>query len=121
MARSEHLTYYIGEPKMATVAERVGIVETQVANLNEKIDDLKVDVKDMHDCLDRTNESLTAKLDHMYSASCEQHAELGKKLNELEKSKNKLMMYGMVGLAFIAGLGWTGQLNLQTIFRFFGI
>ena len=106
---------------MATVAERVGIVETQVANLDEKLDDLKIDVKDMHDCLDRTNQSLTAKLNEMYDASCSQHEALANKLNELEKSKNKLMMYGMVGMAFIAGLGWTGQLNLQTIFRFFGI
>jgi hypothetical protein len=56
----------------------------------------------------------------MYDASCTQHAELGKKLNELEQSKNKMMMYGMVGMAFVAGLGWTGQLNLQTIFKFFG-
>jgi hypothetical protein len=56
----------------------------------------------------------------MYEASCTQHAELCKKLNELEKSKNKMMMYGMIGMAFIAGLGWTGQLNLQTILKFFG-
>ena len=31
---------------MPTVAERVGIVETQVANLDEKLDEIKVDVKD---------------------------------------------------------------------------
>jgi hypothetical protein len=31
-----------------------------------------------------------------------------------------MMMYGMIGMAFIAGLGWTGQLNLQTILKFFG-
>jgi len=101
---------------MPTVAERVGIVETQVSNLGEKLDDIKVDVKDMHDCLDKTRDGLTEKL----NASCTQHAELGKKLNELEQSKNKMMMYGMVGMAFIAGLGWTGQLNLQTILKFFG-
>lgn len=105
---------------MPTVAERVGIVETQVANLDEKIDELKVDVKEMHDCLDQTRDGLTVKLDQMYSASCIQHAELATKIGELEKSKNKMMMYGMVGMAFIAGLGWTGQLNLQTILKFFG-
>jgi len=106
---------------MPTVAERVGIVETQVANLDEKLDELKVDVKDLHDCLDKTRDGLTEKLNHMYDASCTQHAELGKKLNELEQSKNKMMMYGMVGMAFVAGLGWTGQLNLQTILKFFGV
>ena len=105
---------------MATVAERVGIVETKVENLNDKLDDLKSDVKDLHDCLDQTRDGLTDKLNHMYEASCTQHAELGKKLNELEKSKNKMMMYSMVGMAFVAGLGWTGQLNLQTILKFFG-
>lgn len=105
---------------MATVAERVGIVETQVANLGEKLDELKVDVKDMHDCLDNTRDGLNSKLDQMYSSSCSQHSELASKINELEKSKNKLMMYGLVGLAFVAGLGWTGQLNIQTILKFFG-
>ena len=31
---------------MATTTERLGIVETKVQNLDEKIDDLKIDVKD---------------------------------------------------------------------------
>jgi len=34
---------------MASTAERIGIVETKVENLNEKMDELKVDVRDMHD------------------------------------------------------------------------
>jgi len=106
---------------MPTVAERIGIVETQVVNLDEKLDELRVDVKDMHDCLDKTRDDLTGKLDQMYSASCTQHAELASKIGELEKSKNKLMMYGMVGMAFVAGLGWTGELNIQTIIKFFGV
>jgi len=47
---------------MATTAERLGVVETKVHNLDEKLDDLKVDVKDVHDCLDRTRDSLTGQL-----------------------------------------------------------
>jgi len=43
---------------MATTAERLGIVETKVQNLDEKIDHLKTDVKDVHDCLDRTGDEL---------------------------------------------------------------
>jgi hypothetical protein len=57
----------------------------------------------------------------MREESSAQHNELAGKIKELEKSKDKLMMYGMIGLAFIAGLGWTGQVNIQTIFKFFGI
>jgi chromosome segregation ATPase len=106
---------------MATVAERISVVEVQVANLDEKLDDIKVDVKEMHDCLDRTGETLSKTLADMRTESTAQHNELASKIVELEKSKQKLMMYGMIGLAFVAGLGWTGQLSIQTIFKFFGI
>lgn len=106
---------------MATVAERISVVEVQVANLDEKLDDIKVDVKEMHDCLDRTGETLSKTLADMRQEATDQHNELAGKIKDLEKHKQKLMTYGMVGLAFIAGLGWTGQLNIQTIFKFFGL
>lgn len=106
---------------MATTAERLGVVETKVANLDEKLDDLKVDVKELHDCLDRTGETLTKTLLDMRTEATEQHNELAGKIKDLEKQKQKLMTYGMIGMAFIAGLGWTGQVNIQTIFKFFGL
>ncbi len=106
---------------MPTVAERVSVVEVQVANLDEKLDDIKLDVKEMHDCLDRTGDQLSKTLAEMRSESTAQHNQLAGKIVELEKSKEKLMMYGMIGLAFVAGLGWTGQLNITTITKFFGL
>lgn len=74
---------------MASAAERLGIVETKVVNLDNKMDELKVDVKDMHDCLDKTRDDLKEKLDEMYGASCTQHAELAKKISDMEKLKDK--------------------------------
>ena len=74
---------------MATTSERIGIVETKVENINEKIDDLNVNVREMHDCLDKTREDLTKQLEKMYNASCEQHAALGKEISELKKIKDK--------------------------------
>ena len=74
---------------MASSAERLGIVETKVENLDSKMDELKVDVKDMHDCLDKTRDDLKAKLDEMYGASCTQHSELAKKISDMEKLKDK--------------------------------
>lgn len=106
---------------MATVVERVGVLETKVQHVDEKIDDLKVDVKDMHDCLDRTRETISDTLASMRSESTAQHNELAGKIKDLEKQKQKLMMYGMVAMAFVAGLGWTGQFNVQTLFKFFGL
>ena len=85
---------------MATTVERIGIVETKVENLNEKLDDLKVGVKDMHDCLDNTRDSLTDKLNEMYNASCTQHAELAKKIGNLEQIKQKMIWMAAGAVAF---------------------
>jgi hypothetical protein len=85
---------------MATTVERIGIVETKVENLSDKMDDLKVDVKDMHDCLDKTRDSLVKKLDEMYSASCDQHAELAKKISNLEQIRQKMVWMVAGGVAF---------------------
>ena len=76
---------------MATSAERIGIVETKVENLGEKLDDLKADVKEMHDCLDKTRDDLKEQLDLMYKASSTQHAEMAKKIGDLEKIRQKTM------------------------------
>jgi len=74
---------------MATELERISVVEIKVENINEKIDNLKVDVKDMHDCLDRTRDEIKGQLKEMYDASCTQHAELAKKISSIEKMKEK--------------------------------
>jgi uncharacterized coiled-coil DUF342 family protein len=88
---------------MATTVERIGIVETKVENLSEKMDELKVDVKEMHDCLDKTRDGLLEKLDEMYGASCAQHAELAKKLGELEKVRQKIV-WMVAGAVAILGI-----------------
>jgi chromosome segregation ATPase len=88
---------------MATTVERIGIVETKVENLNEKMDDLKVDVRDMHDCLDKTRDALTEKLEEMYTASCEQHTQLAQKISDLEKVRQK-MVWMVAGAVAFAGI-----------------
>lgn len=100
---------------MATTVERLGIVETKVENLGEKLDDLKVDVKEMHDCLDKTRDDLKSQLEVMYNASCEQHAELAKKISELEKIRQKTMWMvagGVAALGIFSG-------HLKEILAFF--
>jgi chromosome segregation ATPase len=124
---------------MATVTERVSVLETKVDNIEEKIDDLKVDVKEMHDCLDNTRDTVLAQLgvmtaeyrtnaqayyqhaDKLNAQQSAQHADLEKKISELEKSKDKLMMYAVVFLAFAAGAGWIGNSNLATLLKFVGL
>ena len=90
---------------MASTVERLGIVETKVENLDCKLDDLKSDVKEMHDCLDRTGSSLHAALKEMTANSALAHDDLAKKISDLEKFKTKWMYLVMGGIAV---LGWVG-------------
>ena len=124
---------------LATLPERVSVVEIKIENIEEKIDELKADVKDMHDCLDNTRDLLADKLEQMqleYRANSvrvvehadklhledqEAHATLASKVSELEKLKNKWQQYVMILLAFGAGTGWLGQLNAAQLLKFLGL
>jgi uncharacterized coiled-coil DUF342 family protein len=101
--------------------ERVSILETKVETIDEKIDDLKVDVRDMHDCLDRTRDQVNEKLDEMlaeyrsnrdrfynhadelHKIQTAQHHELADKISDLEKFRAKWTYLILGGVAVI---GW---------------
>lgn len=101
---------------MATSQERIGVLETRVEGINEKIDTLKIDVKEMHDCLDKTRDDLSAKLDKMYDVSCSQHAALNDKIESIEKIKDKWTYMAWGGLAVIGFL--SGHIDkIQTLFN----
>ena len=125
--------------QLAVLPERVAILETKVHAIEEKIDDLKADVKEMHDCLDNTRDVVMAQLDKMtdeYRTNAEkyyehanhlnelqsaQHNELAGKIGELEKVKSKYTMYAMVALAFAAGTGWLNSVSFPHILKFLGL
>lgn len=91
---------------MATTVERLGIVETKVTNLDEKLDDLKVDVRDMHDCLDKTRDGLTAQLEKMYDASCSQHTTMATEIKELKGQRDKftyMIAGGIAAMGILSG------------------
>jgi uncharacterized coiled-coil protein SlyX len=107
--------------QLAALPERVAVVEIKVEAINEKLADIKSDVKEMHDCLDNTRDLLADKLREMAEASNNQHAELASKIGDLEKVKNKWQQYVMVLLAFGAGTGWLGHVNAAQILKFIGL
>jgi uncharacterized coiled-coil DUF342 family protein len=109
---------------MATMEERVGVVETKVEFLGEKIDDLKGDVKAVHDSIERVNDDMDKKLDKMldtyksnrdeYYVRIEEGKEEAKKANtkviekldSLENFKNKwvyLITGGAIVIGFVTG------------------
>ena len=125
--------------QLAALPERVSVLETKVENINEKLVDLKADVKDMHDCLDNTRDLLADKLekmqeeyrinsgrffqhaDKLHAEDVQSHIKLSDRIGELEKLKSKYTTYAMVGLAFAAGTGWLGHVNLPIILKFIGL
>lgn len=97
---------------MATTAERLGIVETKVHTLDEKLDDLKIDVKDVHDCLDKTRDDLTEQLKTMYDVSCTQHSALAKEINALKSQRDKWVW---LSAGALAAFGWlSGHMEIIT-------
>jgi chromosome segregation ATPase len=107
--------------QLAALPERVAVVEIKVEAINEKLSDIKADVKDMHDCLDNTRDLLDKKLCEMADASNSQHAELAAKIGDLEKVKSKYTMYAMIALAFAAGTGWLNSVHLPHLLKFIGL
>jgi uncharacterized coiled-coil protein SlyX len=125
--------------QLAVLPERVSVLETQVENINEKLIDLKADVKEMHDCLDNTRDLLADKLEKMqdeYRANSSKffehtdklhaedvatHEKMGARITELEKVKNKYTTYAMAALAFAAGTGWLNSVSFPHILKFLGL
>jgi phage shock protein A len=99
---------------MATVAERVSVLETKVDNFNEKLDDVKQDITANHT-------SLVDTLKTMREESTKQHNELAGKVKDLQTVKEKWMMYGMIALAFMAGAGWIHATNIKDLIKLIGL
>jgi chromosome segregation ATPase len=116
------------QAQLATLPERVAVVETKldamvvcIESIKDSQKDIRSDVKDMHDCLDNTRDLLDKKLCEIADASNKQHDEIFAKINGLEKLKSKVTMYAMAGLAFAAGAGWINAINFPHVLKFLGL
>ncbi len=125
--------------QLAVLPERVSVLETQVENINEKLVELKADVKEMHDCLDNTRDLLSTKLekmqeefrtnsgkyfehaDKLHAEDVASHIKLGSRIDELEKIKSKWTTYAMAAMAFAAGTGWLNAVSFPHILKFLGL
>lgn len=99
---------------LATLPERVSVVEVKMENMDFKLDDLKGDVKEMHNGLIQT-------LTTMQAASTKQHGELAGKIKELEGIKDKWLRYTLIVLGFAAGAGWITNPSLAGLLKFVGL
>jgi len=132
--------------QMATLPERVAVVETKldamvvcIESIKESQKDIRSDVKNLHDCLDNTREMLADKLEKMqdeyrvnsgkffehaeklHAADGMIHEKMDARLDDLEKAKSKITMYIMIALAFAAGTGWLNSVSFPHILKFLGL
>jgi predicted nucleic acid-binding Zn-ribbon protein len=101
-------------PQLATLPERVAVLEVKMTNLDEKMDNLKDDLKTNHN-------SIIDTLQVMRDESTKQHNELAGKVKDLESYKNKWIKYSIGALAFAAGAGWIHAANFPAILKFLGL
>ena len=80
---------------MSEPIERIAIVETKVTNLEEKVDDLKQDLKEH-------TSKIEEQLDKMYEASCKQHAELGNQIVDIQKKLHGWVMWVLGASAVVS-------------------
>lgn len=109
----KHKTSIEAVPQLATLPERVSVLEVRVQNIEEKIDDVKIDISDMHDNIVQT-------LRTMQQESTDQHNELAAKINELEKFRHKWVRIGLIFLAFAAGAGWINSEHIPQLLQLLG-
>jgi hypothetical protein len=69
----------------------VAVLQLEVRNLHEKVDELKSDVKDLHECLDRNMIETRIFLKNFQEETQKQHQELADKVSSFEKIKWMLM------------------------------
>jgi uncharacterized coiled-coil DUF342 family protein len=69
----------------------VAVLQREVNHLHDKVDELKGDVKDLHECLDRNMLDTRDFLEKFQAESNKQHGELSEKVSGIEKIKWMLM------------------------------
>lgn len=87
----------------APLTERVVALETKVDNICDKITELKSEVKEMHDCLDKTRDTVLEELKSMNEQSNQRNKRLAEKVDSLENFRNK---WSYLIMGAVAALGW---------------
>lgn len=92
----------MAQPLQVQTQTEVAVLQVQFRNLDEKVDDLKVDLKDMRSALEKHSEEHTQMMKDMQESASEAHKSMATKINALEKWRWMLMGAGVV----IGALGW---------------
>lgn len=88
----------------------VAVLQVQVKNIDEKVNGLKEDVKEVRDALEKHSMEHTKLFKEMTTTSANAHKEMSEKITSLEKWRWMLMGAGIV-------LGATGHNMLGSLLK----
>lgn len=100
MARS--LTLAAAKEQLKNAETEIAVLQVQFKNLDEKVDDLKTDIKDVRENIASASESTQALLKGFQDGNNKAHRDLALKISAIEKWKWMMMGAGIV----IGSLGW---------------
>lgn len=83
----------------------IAVLQVQVKNIEDKVGEIKEDLKSVHECLDRNSEEVKQLIKEMQESDSHAHAALTQKVSSLEKWRWMMMGAGIV----------IGSLGFETI------
>jgi pimeloyl-CoA synthetase len=85
----------VAKLKMQAETE-IAVLQVQVKNIEDKVGEIKEDLKQIHDCMDRNAEETRELLKSMRSEDTLAHEKLASKVSALEKWRWMMMGAGVV-------------------------
>jgi uncharacterized coiled-coil DUF342 family protein len=89
--------------KLKQTETEIAVLQVQYGYLNEKVDGIKTDLKDMQDMINNHMSDMKKSLKEFQEENKKQHDAVDKKISALEKWKWMLMGAGVLAGA----MGWT--------------
>ncbi len=80
----------------------IAVLQVKVENIEEKVGELKIDIKDVRDTLDKHSEEHISMIKDMQNSSAAAHKSMSDKISSLEKWRWMMMGAGVV----IGSLGY---------------
>jgi len=75
----------------------IAVLQVQVRNIEDKIDDVKVDIKDLRQSIEKGSEDTLNIIKELQTSNSESHEKLSEKVSTLEKMRWMLLGAAAVG------------------------
>lgn len=82
--------------KMPQTQTEIAILQIQIKNIEDKVGEIKEDLKSVHECLDRNSQEMKTMIKEMQESDSNAHASLAQKVSSLEKWRWMMMGAGIV-------------------------